>query len=110
MSGIFNFLASNAQRAAYLLAGGMQDGLLGALIALNQHVLYAGYLTHGAASLASVLAGQQLGGMIMWFSGPVFDVALTPINMNGDLTGASCDIMTRVRNRFLERNSRPPLL
>ncbi len=86
----FNALASNAKRAAYLLAGGMQGGLLGALISLNQHVLYAGYLTHSAASLASVLADQQLGGMIMWFSGPVFYVALTPIIMNGhNLAGAS---------------------
>ncbi len=78
-----NALTSNAKRAAYLLAGGMQGGLLGALIALNQHVFYAGYLTQ-PASLASVLADQQLGGVIMWFSGPVFYVVLTPIVMNGD--------------------------
>ena len=65
-------LNSNAKRTFYLLAGAMQGGFLGALIALSSHVIYVGYLTRPAASVAVVLADQRFGGAIMWFSGSAF--------------------------------------
>lgn len=65
-------LNSNAKRALYLVAGGMQGGLLGALIALDPTVLYVGYLSTPKDLLASTLADQHRGGTIMWFTGPVF--------------------------------------
>ena len=74
-------LGSNAKRALYLIAGGMQGGLLGALIALSGHVIYTGYLADPSASIEAVLADQQLGGAIMWFSGPVFCGAIAAVVM-----------------------------
>jgi putative membrane protein len=65
-------LSSNASQALYLVAGGMLGGILGALIALSRHVIYTGYLGAPGTSAATVLAEQQLGGVIMWFSGPIF--------------------------------------
>jgi putative membrane protein len=74
-------LNSNAKRALYLIAGGMQGGLLGAFIALSDHVIYTGYLLTPQASLEAALADQQLGGAIMWFSGPVFCGVLAALVM-----------------------------
>lgn len=74
-------LDSNAKRALYLMAGGMQGGLLGALIALDNHVIYTGYLTVPGAPFAAVLADQQVGGAVMWFSGPIFCGIISAIVM-----------------------------
>lgn len=70
-------LDTNAKCVLYPLAGAMQGGLLGALIALSDHVLYSGYLIETHKSVEAVLADQRLGGMIMWFSGPLFYGATT---------------------------------
>jgi putative membrane protein len=74
-------LGSNARRALYLIAGGMQGGLLGAFIALSGHVIYAGYLAQPGAAAVAVIGDQQLGGAIMWFSGAVFCGAMAAITM-----------------------------
>lgn len=76
-------LNSNTKRAFYLIAGGMQGGLLGALIALSGHVVYTGYLARTGASAAVILGDQRLGGAIMWFSGAAFIAAIAPIVMRG---------------------------
>ncbi len=64
-------LRSNGARTLYLLAGATQAMLLGALITLSDHVLYAHYLLISRPSGLSSLADQQLGGALMWLSGPV---------------------------------------
>ncbi len=74
-------LNSNAKRALYLMLGGMQGGLLGGLIALHDRVIYTGYIAQPGASLQSVLADQQIGGVIMWFSGPVFCAVIAALVM-----------------------------
>ncbi len=74
-------LDTNAKRALYLMAGSMQGGLLGALIALHGGVIYTGYLERPAGSIQSALADQQIGGAIMWFSGPVFCGAVAALAM-----------------------------
>lgn len=74
-------LDSNGKRALYLIAGGMPGGLLGGLIALSGHVIYVGYLAEPHASIQAVLADQQLGGAIMWFSGAIFTAAITALVM-----------------------------
>jgi cytochrome c oxidase assembly factor CtaG len=75
------WLRSNAQRTFYLVAGGMQSGLLGALIALEDHVIYTGYLAQHSVNAGAVLADQQLGGAIMWFSGAAFCGAVAALVM-----------------------------
>lgn len=75
------WLWSNAQRAFYLVAGGMLSGILGALIALEDHVVYTGYLAQHAANVGTVLADQQMGGAIMWFSGAAFCGAVAALVM-----------------------------
>ncbi len=72
-------LTSNAKRALYLMAGCMQGGLLGALIALNDQVIYGAYI--GRSDVQFALADQQIGGAIMWFSGPVFCGAIAALAM-----------------------------
>ncbi len=74
-------LNSNAKRALYLIAGAMPGGLLGGLIAVIPHVIYAGYLADPRASMQIILVDQQLGGAIMWFSGAVFTAAVTALVM-----------------------------
>jgi putative membrane protein len=74
-------LRSNGQRTLYLVAGGMQSGILGALIALKDHVIYTGYLAQHSANARVVLADQQLGGAIMWFSGAAFCCAIAALIM-----------------------------
>ncbi len=64
-------LATNIRRFLYLAAGAMQAGLLGALFTFSNNVLYTHYLAAPRVSSLSVLADQQLGGAIMWFSGPL---------------------------------------
>jgi putative membrane protein len=83
-------LNSNAKRALYLIAGGMQSGLLGALITLTRHVIYTGYLGQPFASTATVLADQQIGGAIMWLSGPFFCGALAAAVMRTPASAAEC--------------------
>lgn len=82
-------LDSNAKRALYLIGGAMQGGLLGALIALSERVIYTGYQTPPGASVAAVLADQRVGGAIMWFSGAAFCCAIAAAVMRvpapGDL-------------------------
>lgn len=80
-------LDSNAKRALYLIGGAMQGGLLGALIALSERVIYTGYLTPRGASIATVLADQRLGGAIMWFSGAVFCCAIAAAVMRAPTEG-----------------------
>ncbi len=65
-------LNSNPKRALYLIVFGMQGGLLGGLIALHSRIIYFGYLEQPGASLHSAFVDQQIGGAIMWFSGPIF--------------------------------------
>ncbi|MGH9765635.1 MAG: cytochrome c oxidase assembly protein, partial [Blastocatellia bacterium] len=65
-------LASNGSRSLYVIIGGMQGGVLGALIALSDHVIYTAYLFANPASTATAIADQRIGGAIMWFSGPLF--------------------------------------
>lgn len=75
VSGRPPFLASRAARAACLLVGAMQMAALGALITFSDRVLYGFYLDV-ADPLLDPLLDQQVGGAIMWFSGPiVFGIA-----------------------------------
>lgn len=82
-------LDSNAKRTLYLVAGAMQGGLLGGLIALDPHLLYVAYLTDPGMSQSSALADQQLGGAIMWFSGPIFYSVLAGIVMDSSRSASA---------------------
>lgn len=82
-------LKSNLCRAIYIIAGGMQGGLLGALITLSNHVDYTAYLFDRPASAAAVLADQRIGGAIMWFSGPLFYAIAAALVMRNPGTGPS---------------------
>lgn len=61
------------------MAGAMPSGVLGALIALSNRVIYTPYLWPPQTSPDVVLVDQRLGGIIMWFSGPVFYGAITAL-------------------------------
>lgn len=74
-------LDSNGKRALYLIAGGMSGGLLGGAIAVCDHVIYTGYLADPYGSIQAVLADQQLGGAVMWFSGAIFTASVTALVM-----------------------------
>lgn len=83
-------LNNNPQRVLYLLAGGMQGCLLGALIAVDNNVLYTDYLLLPGLSVQVVLADQHLGGAIMWFTGPIFCGLLAAVALdNGDIRVAA---------------------
>lgn len=57
-------LTTNVARVLYLALGALQSGLLGALIAFSTRPWYAAYLRRGTVE-ASVVADQQLGGVLM---------------------------------------------
>ncbi len=86
----FNFLASNAKHAALSPRGRHARRVVGSADRA-QPARPLRWLPDARSGVSGkCFGGEQLGGMIMWFSGPVFYVALTPIIMNGDdLTGAS---------------------
>lgn len=77
-------LTSNAARAAYLVAGAMQMAVLGAVITFADRVLYASYLP-GTGPFANPLLDQQIGGAIMWFSGPIVFGMVAFLTMDGRL-------------------------
>ncbi len=64
-------LTTDGARGLYLVAGGMQSALLGGLITFTNHVVYTYYLTVSRPGGLSLLADQQLGGVVMWFPGPL---------------------------------------
>jgi cytochrome c oxidase assembly factor CtaG len=61
---------SDAGRALYLALGGLQSGLLGALVTFWPDVLYHRYLLE-SIERSHLLADQVFGGLVMWLSGPV---------------------------------------
>lgn len=63
-------LGSNGGRAAYLVAGAMQAAVLGATLTFADDRLYS-YYVEASDPLLPAHLDQQLGGAIMWFSGPV---------------------------------------
>lgn len=69
--GPFPTLRTAATRALYLLAGGTQAAVLGALLAFARAAYYPHY-THTATAWGfTPLADQQLGGAVMLLSGAV---------------------------------------
>lgn len=68
---MFGGLQSNAARAGYLLAGGIQSGLLGALLTFATSIWYPHYALVPGATVASALADQRLAGAIMWYPGAI---------------------------------------
>jgi len=61
---------SDAGRAFYLILGGTQAGILGALVTFWPDVLYHRYLLH-ITEQSRLLADQVFGGLVMWLSGPL---------------------------------------
>lgn len=75
----------------YLFAAGLQGTLLGALLTLARHPLYAGHLATTAAWGRTPLEDQQLAGLIMWIpAGIVYFGALVPFAIRA-LVGGSAD-------------------
>ena len=69
--GPFPILSTAATRALYLLAGGTQATVLGALLAFARTAYYPHY-THTATAWGfTPLADQQLGGAVMLLSGAI---------------------------------------
>jgi putative membrane protein len=68
-------LRTGASRALYLLAGGTQAAVLGALLAFSGTPYYRHYMHTASAWGFTPLADQQLGGAIMLLSGAVAYVA-----------------------------------
>lgn len=63
-------LASDAGRALYLILGGVQAGILGALVTFWPDVLYHRYLLD-VVDRPRLMADQVFGGLVMWLSGPI---------------------------------------
>ncbi|MCS7050304.1 MAG: cytochrome c oxidase assembly protein [Thermomicrobium sp.] len=61
---------SDAGRALYLVLGGVQSGILGALVTFWPDVLYHRYLL-ATVDRSRLLADQVFGGLAMWLSGPI---------------------------------------
>nr|WP_286207328.1 cytochrome c oxidase assembly protein [Thermomicrobium sp. CFH 73360] len=61
---------SDAGRAFYLILGGTQAGILGALVTFWPDVLYHRYLLH-ITEHSRLMADQVFGGLVMWLSGPL---------------------------------------
>ncbi len=68
-------LRTGASRALYLLAGGTQAAVLGALLAFAGSPYYRHYMQTAGAWGFTPLADQQLGGAVMLLSGAVAYVA-----------------------------------
>ena len=64
-------LNTNSSRGLYLLLGAIVNGLLGAIIALSDKVIYTYYLGVERVNELSALVDQQIAGAIMWLPGPV---------------------------------------
>ncbi|HKU61019.1 MAG TPA: cytochrome c oxidase assembly protein [Gemmatimonadales bacterium] len=67
--GPFPVLGTGASRALYLLAGGTQAAVLGALLAFAQTPYYRHYMDTASAWGFTPLGDQQLGGAVMLLSG-----------------------------------------
>lgn len=63
-------LATDAWRALYLVLGGTQSGILGALVTFWPDVLYHRYLVE-VVEHSRLMADQVFGGLVMWLSGPL---------------------------------------
>ncbi len=61
---------SDAGRALYLILGGTQSGILGALVTFWPDVLYHRYLLE-VTEHSRLMADQVFGGLVMWLSGPL---------------------------------------
>jgi cytochrome c oxidase assembly factor CtaG len=64
-------LSTGATRALYLLAGGTQAAVLGALLAFARTAYYPHYVHTATAWGFTPLADQQLGGAVMLLSGAI---------------------------------------
>ena len=69
--GLLPVLRTAASRTGYLVAGGAQSALLGALLAFAAAPYYRPYESTASAWGFTPLADQQLGGAVMLFSGSV---------------------------------------
>lgn len=72
--GLLPVLRTAASRTGYLVAGGAQSALLGALLAFAASPYYRPYESTASAWGFTPLADQQLGGAVMLFSGAVVGV------------------------------------
>ena len=79
--GPFPVLRSGASRALYLLAGGTQSAVLGALLAFAGTPYYRHYMATTSAWGFSPLADQALGGAVMLFSGAAVCVAAAALTI-----------------------------
>ncbi len=61
---------SDAGRALYLVLGGTQSGILGAVVTFWPDVLYHRYLIE-VTEHSRLMADQVFGGLVMWLSGPL---------------------------------------
>jgi putative membrane protein len=76
-------LRSGGARALYLVAGGSQSAVLGALLAFARTPLYAHYVTT-AGTTESALNDQEVGGMIMLLSGAVVFAVAAALTIRED--------------------------
>ena len=79
--GAFPVLRTGAARALYLLAGGTQAAVLGALLAFATTPYYRHYADTAVAWGFTPLADQQLGGAVMLLSGAAAYVAAAAFTM-----------------------------
>jgi len=79
--GPFPVLRSGASRALYLLAGGTQSAVLGALLAFAGTPYYRHYMATASAWGFTPLADQALGGAVMLFSGAAVCVAAAALTI-----------------------------
>jgi putative membrane protein len=75
-------LRTGASRALYLLAGGTQAAVLGALLAFAGTPYYRHYMDTASAWGFTPLADQQLGGAVMLLSGAVAYVAAAAVTIS----------------------------
>jgi cytochrome c oxidase assembly factor CtaG len=75
-------LRTGASRALYLLAGGTQAAVLGALLAFAGTPYYRHYMDTASAWGFTPLADQQLGGAVMLLSGAMAYVAAAAVTIS----------------------------
>jgi putative membrane protein len=92
--GTFPVLRTGASRALYVLAGGTQAAVLGALLAFATTPYYRHYADTASAWGFTPLADQQLGGAVMLLSGAAAYVAAAAFTMPdaGSARSRSCSL------------------
>ncbi|MEO8639624.1 MAG: cytochrome c oxidase assembly protein [Chloroflexota bacterium] len=81
LGGTPPILRTGASRALYLLAGGTQSAVLGALLTFAGTPYYRHYVDTAGAWGFTPLADQQLGGAVMLFSGAAAYVAAAALTI-----------------------------